>query len=364
MRRIILLLLLFVCNAAKAQLGWQTTEFEADELKGQSAYTAYFYTDEDGNKLTMWSSEKDYFRITSGTHIFDYIVSGSVKEVGVTVGFYDKNDNLIEKIQMTFWPDDNPRIAHNSIFMPRNKKKGEKVIQYLQKEEGYVRFIAPLYHSVSGFDLKVPCIKSATKDQQALTQSVYETINKGITEVILRKVQIIGLSDSVEIDKYYIKVENWIQKHQKQMTISKEIDSLNSNHIFLHVKQDIAPNLILIKQKNGNAKLEYDIVIDVDTINQVGEWSFENILYEFNIYDIDYNLSLSVLDEMIAELDVILELCQDERIGTAFYIDERFLRNVNNAQSDTKKMEKYLSLYGSLLLVHSAVLLDFPINPY
>ncbi len=212
--------------------------------------------------------------------------------------------------------------------------------------------------------MKVPCIKSATKDQQALTQSVYETINKGITEVILRKVQIIGLSDSVEIDKYYIKVENWIQKHQKQMTISKEIDSLNSNHIFLHVKQDIAPNLILIKQKNGNAKLEYDIVIDVDTINQVGEWSFENILYEFNIYDIDYNLSLSVLDEMIAELDVILELCQDERIGTAFYIDERFLRNVNNAQSDTKKMEKYLSLYGSLLLVHSAVLLDFPINPY
>lgn len=105
------------CNFAKAQSGWSTTEFGADELKGQAAYTAQFYTDNNGNRFTMWSNEVDYFRITSASHIFNYRVSGSLKEVDVTVGFYDVNDHLIEKVQMTFWPnDDNPRIAHNSVF--------------------------------------------------------------------------------------------------------------------------------------------------------------------------------------------------------------------------------------------------------
>lgn len=357
-----LLTLLSICNATNAQSGWVTTKFNADELKGTNAYFAQSYTDKTGNSLTIWSDEDDYFRILSGSHIFDYTVTYSLKEVIAIVGFYDKNDNFIEKIQMTFLPeDDNPRIAHNSVFLATNRKKGKKVIQYLKNEFGYIRIVAPLYGSTSGFDMKIPCLKTADDAQREKTQSIYETIYKGIKDGILKKVSISGLSDSVSISNYKKSVEVWVQNHQQQMSLTKVIDSTNQNHIVIHVRQPIAPDLVVIQRKQGSAKLLYDIVIDIDSINHTGEWCLNNIIYKFSIHEnMDNTLTLSQLEEIKIELDVILELCAGSGIGSAFYINDHFLERAKEAQVNTHKIGKYLSLYGGLLLTHSSILLDFP----
>lgn len=366
MKRILIVLFALLCssNITKAQSGWHTTNFDADELKGQEAYAAYVYKDEDGNSLTMWSNEDDYFRITSSSHIFNYVLTNNaLKIVHVTVGFYDKDNNLIEKITMTFWPnDDNPAKAISSYLMPKDKKKGRKVMQYLKNEEGYIRLLAPLYRSNSDFDLRVPCVKSAAQKQQVETKSAYEIIYQGVNDVMLAKKTIIGLSDAVSIDNYNIRINEWMKRHG-QLSIKKEIDSVAPHYTVLHIAQPVAPKWVVITRGQGRANLEYDIVVDIDTINSTGKWYIDNIKYVFNISsDMDNSIPTSVIDEMIAELEVLVDLCEDKGF-TEFYIDDYFFQQVNNAQGNTAKTRKYLDLYEVLLLKYTSDVLDFPLSP-
>lgn len=367
MKRILIVLFTLLCISiiTKAQSGWQTTSFDADELKDQEAYSAFFYTDDDGNRLTMWSNEDDYFRITSSSHIFNYeLTTSALKIVNVTVGLYDKDNNLIEKIKMTFWPnDDDPAKAISSYLMPKDKKKGRKVMQYLKNEEGYIRLLAPLYRSNSGLDMRVPCIKSADKNQQEVTQSIYELIHKGVKEGIMRKVSIISLDDSVAIYNYNKRIDEWINKHPK-LSIIKETDSVNLNHIVLHINQSITPQWAVITRRQGVADLEYDIVVDIDANNHAGEWYVDNIHYIFNISDnLDYySIPKPLIDDMITELEIIVDLCADKGY-TDFYIDDAFFQQIKNAQGNANKMGKYLDLYEALLLKYSSDSIDFPLYP-
>lgn len=366
MKRILIVLFTLLCSSiiTKAQSGWQTTSFDADELKDQEAYSAFFYTDDDGNRLTMWSNEDDYFRITSSSHIFNYeLTTSALKIVNVTVGLYDKDNNLIEKIKMTFWPnDDDPAKAISSYLMPKDKKKGRKVMQYLKNEEGYIRLLAPLYRSNSGLDLKVPCIKSAVQKQQATKKTTYEVIYQGVCDVILAKKSIIGLSDSVSIDNYNIRINEWMKRHG-QLAIEKDIESVTPHYTVLHVTQPVAPKWVVITRGQGRANLEYDIVVDIDTINNTGEWYIDNIMYVFSVSgDIDNSIPTSVIDEMIAELEILVDLCEDKGF-TEFYIDDYFFQQVKNSQGNTKKTRKYLDLYEVLLLKYTTDVLDFPLSP-
>lgn len=309
----------------------------------------------------MWSNEDNYFRITSSYHIFDYTLE---KIVNVIVGFYDKDNNLIEKINMTFWPnDDDPTEAISSHVMLKNKKKGRKVMQYLKNEEGYIRLLAPLYRSNYDFDLRVPCIKSVAQNQQVESKSVYEVIYQGVNDVILAKHSIIGLSDSVSVFNYNIRINEWMKRHGK-LSIEKEIDDrVTPYYTVLHVAQPVVPEWVVITSRQDRANLEYDIVVDIDTINNTGEWYVDNIKYIFDISsDIDNSIPTSVLDEIIAELEILVDLCEEKGF-TEFYIDDYFFQQVKNAQGNNKKTRKYLDLYEVLLLKYVSDVVDFPLSP-
>jgi len=135
-----------------AQIGWHSTVFKADELKGTESYISYMYEDEGENSFIYWSNNDQNFRIISGSHIFDY---NSSKLITVTIGLYSSDDKLIDKSNTTLLVSrDNSHFAS----VP-GKKVGKKVLNYLNEDEGYIRIIAPLYGTLVSFDIKVPCMK-------------------------------------------------------------------------------------------------------------------------------------------------------------------------------------------------------------
>ena len=140
---------------------WTTNNFEADELKGVSAYTSHCYEDEKNNSFIFWTNSDYNFRIVVATGgIFDYrrtTLGPSVyKTIDITVGFYDIKDNLIDKKKITMDVDDNSTFASR----PWNHKNGKKVLKYLMGNQGYIRIIAPLYAKNIPFDIKVPCLQN------------------------------------------------------------------------------------------------------------------------------------------------------------------------------------------------------------
>lgn len=148
-----LLIMLTTAVCSNAQVGWTTEVYNADELKGTKEYTAYIFTDSKGDYFVLWSHKGDEFRIVSNSHIFDYY--GSNKSFQVIIGLYDENDNIIQKIECRAFADN-----ENSHMAYVHRRNAKKTINYIQENIGYVRIIAPLYGSLSDFDLRVPCFKS------------------------------------------------------------------------------------------------------------------------------------------------------------------------------------------------------------
>ena len=361
------------CNFAKAQSGWSTTEFGADELKGQAAYTAQFYIDNNGNRFTMWSNEVDYFRITSASHIFNYRVSGSLKEVDVTVGFYDVNDHLIEKVQMTFWPnDDNPRIAHNSVFLSKNKKKGMKVIQYLQNEKGYIRIIAPLYHSISGFDLKVPCLKSEPQKKEKDVEDMSALFGKGLDA--LRQLKIIGVRDTSSMMSYLAYIKQWGKYNSYKYGITVDDTVSSDTVVLMHVETRIYPNLVSSKTLNIPIYLLYDIAVAIDTIPFEGYIHLNDIRIRWE-YEPDYaqthteqllNLPSQQIKELLEETRALANSLSASGIGAkehnTFLLNDAWLRTVQDAENNQQPQAKiYLELQLAVILSTSWLITAFPL---
>ena len=145
--------MLITAACSIAQEGWTTETYNADALKGTTGYTAYIFTDSKGDCFVLWSHKSDEFRIVSNSHIFDYY--GSNMSFQVIIGLYDENDNLTKKIECRAFADN-----ENSHMAYVHRRNAKQTITFIQENKGYVRIIAPLYGSLSDFDLRVPCFKS------------------------------------------------------------------------------------------------------------------------------------------------------------------------------------------------------------
>jgi hypothetical protein len=162
MKKIVaLLIMLTTATYSFAQVGWISEKYNADELKGTKGYTAYIYTDSTGNNFVLWSHTNDEFRIVSNSNIFDYY--GSKKSFQVIIGLYDENDNLTKKIECKAFADD-----ENSHMAYVHRRNAKQTINYIQENRGYVRIIAPLYGTLSDFDLRVPCFKSEQEEKDSI----------------------------------------------------------------------------------------------------------------------------------------------------------------------------------------------------
>ena len=156
---IIVLAVAFNVQAQK----WEHFVTEADELTGETGYESDMYTDETGNVFVMWSNESENFRVISGTSIFNYV--GDIRSVMATIGYYDLNNKLIEKndIQLLVSEGQGNQAEPNMVPMIRpfpNKKRVRILLDYVQKKQGYVRILVPLYGTNGKFDIKVPCLKN------------------------------------------------------------------------------------------------------------------------------------------------------------------------------------------------------------
>jgi len=142
---------------------WEHFVTEADELIGEAGHESDMYTDETGNVFVMWSDESENFRVISGTSIFNFV--GDIRSVMATIGYYDMNNKLIEKndIQLLVNEGQANQAEPNMVPMMRplpNKKRVKMLLDYVQKKQGYVRILVPLYGTNGRFDIKIPCINN------------------------------------------------------------------------------------------------------------------------------------------------------------------------------------------------------------
>jgi len=157
-------------NPTSGKGGWEITKIDADELKGNEAYTAYKYYQPGEGSFIFWGFNEFQYRIFSDNGIFNYQsgynrYSGSYSGESVTVGLYDGNDNLIEKFDM--WLDKESDKG-GSYLRTRNaggmsnpvgqKGKVKKILKHLQGDSGYVRIVATRYNRAD-FDIKIPPLK-------------------------------------------------------------------------------------------------------------------------------------------------------------------------------------------------------------
>ena len=156
-------LIAFVSSTTVNAQKWEHFVTEADELTGETGHESDMYTDETGNVFVMWSDESENFRVISGTSIFNYV--GEIRSVMATIGYYDTNNKLIEKndIQLLVSEGQANQAEPNMVPMIRplsNKKRVKMLLDYVQKRQGYVRILVPLYGTNGKFDIKIPCLKN------------------------------------------------------------------------------------------------------------------------------------------------------------------------------------------------------------
>lgn len=161
MKKILVLLLIVSIPLLSFAQGWSRTDYPADELKGNKAYTAYTYQLQDLGAFIFFSSEDGQYRITCTDGIFGVErINGYVGQQ-ITVGIYDDNDKLVDKFKM--WLDALDGTNYD-VLTTRNagtmsnpmgqKGKVKKILKCIIGGSGYVRFLAPR-HNKTDFDFKV-----------------------------------------------------------------------------------------------------------------------------------------------------------------------------------------------------------------
>ena len=150
--------------------GWQITRKDADELKGNAAYSSYIYSQPGMGYFAFWGFEEYQFCIISDNGIFNYEsgynqYTGSFSGESIIVGLYDGNDKLIEKFNMWLDRDESKGGTYlrtrnaGSMSNPVGQKgKVKKIFKHLQGKNGYVRIVATRYDRAD-FDIKIPPVK-------------------------------------------------------------------------------------------------------------------------------------------------------------------------------------------------------------
>ena len=133
---------------------WFRETTDADELKSTKGNTYITYIGDDGFVTYLISEGKLFFNTDKG--LFDYDIYDHSK--GFLIGFYDINDNLVEKVKTD--------LRSFLVFGSRkdkicitNKGLNEKIWGYINNHKGFVRFVIDRYER-SDFDIKVPCINN------------------------------------------------------------------------------------------------------------------------------------------------------------------------------------------------------------
>jgi len=159
-RMMTIALVLLVGLAASAQGKWTYSNFQADELKGQQAYTAYEYEVPGVGSYVSWGWKNPDFRLITAKGIFEETVCyewyGSFRAARVLVGIYDAQGTLQEKFYVQMYKESSgPGDKIHLSAMKKQQKLGKKISKALSEGDGFVRFICARF-SQSDFDLTVP----------------------------------------------------------------------------------------------------------------------------------------------------------------------------------------------------------------
>ena len=161
MKRLMTIALLLLAGlTVSAQGKWSATNYAADELKGQRAYTAYQYSDPNMGSYVSWGWDDPDFRLVTSSGIFTkslcYAWYGQFYAFKVLVGIYNGKGELQEKFFL-FMESEASSLQdkiHLSSIKPE-RKKAKKIIKALTKDKGLVRFVCARYDQAD-FDLYVP----------------------------------------------------------------------------------------------------------------------------------------------------------------------------------------------------------------
>lgn len=163
MKKLLMCLIVLVSIPTFAQ-EWNKTKVDGDELKGTKDKTVLMYNDS-GNIFQVDDNEEKIFILKTSNSFFDFTSIKGTNNRFITlglVGLYDKENNLIEKLEITFEVYEPATICYPNKYTKgggNNYKRSKKVIDFIKNSNGYVRFILPLHNQTTDFDFKVPTLK-------------------------------------------------------------------------------------------------------------------------------------------------------------------------------------------------------------
>lgn len=372
MRKIIALITMLVTAVCSfAQVGWRTEVHHADELKGTEEYTAYIYTDSKGDYIVIWSNTDEDFRIVSNGHIFNYN-SGATKWFSSTVGLYDENGKLLEKVGIDFDAhDDNPRIAENSTAFRRQKKSANKIIKFIRNEKGYVRIIAPLYRSNNDYDIEIPCFNAKPKKKEKDGDDLSVIFRKGLDQ--LQQIKVIGIRDSASMSSYLTYIKQWGKDNSLKYGITVDDTASSNSVVLMHVEKRIYPNLVSTKKLDIPIYLLYDIEVAIDSLPFNGnihvndiriQWEYEHNYAQTHAAQL-LNLPSQQLKDLPEEVRALTNSILASGIGakekSAFRLNEAWLKIVQEAEDNQLPQAKiYLELFIATTLNTTWIVTDFP----
>lgn len=354
-----------------AQVGWRAEVQHADELKGTEEYTSYIYTDKKGDYIVIWSNTDEDFRIVSNSNIFNYNV-GSTKWFSSTIGLYDENGNLLEKVGIDFDArNDDPRIADNSTTFRREKKAAKKIITFIRNEKGYVRIIAPLYRSNNDYDIEVPCFKSEPKKKEKDGDDLSVIFRKGLNQ--LQQIKVFGVRDTASMSSYLTYVKQWGRDNSLKYGITIDDTASSDSTVLMHIEKRIYPNLVSAKNLNIPIYLLYDIVVAIDTLPFNGNihvndirirWEYEHNYAQTHAAEL-LNLPTQQLKELPEEVRALTNSLLASGIGakekSAFLINEAWLKAVQEAEDNQLPQARiYLELFIATTLNTTWIVTEFP----
>ena len=131
---------------------WLSLDIQGDELTGSSDDVAFAFITEKGNGITRYASHPATFVLSANKDIFDFQTSrySSLVSENVIVGYYNENDELIDKEETYLF-----KLGKYSTGV----LESEKLLNYMTNKPGFVRFRAKLYRGTY-FDEKVSTWKS------------------------------------------------------------------------------------------------------------------------------------------------------------------------------------------------------------
>ncbi len=148
---------------------WEMINVEGDELKDIKPHIEMMYSDNsrnDGNIFQVSDKEENIFILKTNKAFFDFSSIKGANNRFTTIGkigLYDKNGQLVEKLDILFEVYEPATICYPNKYTKgggNNYKRSKKVINYIKKESGFVRFVLPLHNTTEDFDLRVPTLNN------------------------------------------------------------------------------------------------------------------------------------------------------------------------------------------------------------